>query len=254
MTVQNRERLAVIRKYEEEGRLPAAPGYGQASWFRDLPQGPEMVVVPPGDFIMGEIEWAEPLHKVTLTVPFAVGRFPITFEQWDASGLRPKPSDEGWGRGKRPVINVSWNDARAYTGWLSKRTGKAYRLLSEAEWEYCCRAGTTAKCAFGDEITKNQANVAALKTCEVDKFAPNAWGIYDMHGNAWEWCEDNEHVGGYEGAPNDGSVWRGGNPDSRIKRGGCFDLLEFVVLSGLQGRSAPDKRDSQTGFRVARTL
>jgi formylglycine-generating enzyme required for sulfatase activity len=117
---------------------------------------PEMVVVPAGEFTMGsnDFDREKPPHKVTIGKPFAVGKFEVTFAEWDAcvaaTGCKQKPGDEGWGRGKRPVIYVSWNDAKEYAAWLSKKTGKSYRLLSEAEWEYAARAGTTTKYSFGE--------------------------------------------------------------------------------------------------------
>jgi formylglycine-generating enzyme required for sulfatase activity len=108
------------------------------------------------------------------------------------------------------VINVSWEDATAYVGWLSRETGKSYRLLSEAEWEYCCRAGTTTAYSFGDTIDNKQAQFSESKTAEVGSLPANGWGLHDMHGNVWEWCEDTWHPN-YKGAPNDGSNWKGGD-------------------------------------------
>ncbi len=178
-------------------QLPAncPPGTGKRYWFKDIDIGPEMVVVPAGMFMMGsnDHETEGPPHKVTINAPFAVGRFPITFAEWDAAGMPYKPDDEGWGRDRRPVIHVCWQDAKSYAAWLSRRTGKLYRLLSEAEWEYCCRAGTTTKFAFGDDITQYQAHFDGEQTIEVGTFPPNAWGLHDQHGNVWEWCEDNWH-------------------------------------------------------------
>jgi formylglycine-generating enzyme required for sulfatase activity len=223
----------------------------------DLDVGPGMVVVPAGSFMMGPGgEFGQ--HKVAITKPFAVGRFPVTFEEWDAAGLPYKPGDEGWGRGRRPVINVCWADAKAYVAWLSKKTGKDYRLLSEAEWEYCCRAGTTTSSHFGDEISTSQAQFSgrgkyglAGRTVEVGSFQPNEFGLYDMHGNVEEWCEDNWHEG-YEGAPNDGSVWQGGNPSLRVLRGGSW-CTEWVSSSHRSSFPATE-RYYINGFRVARTL
>jgi hypothetical protein len=158
------------------------PGGGKAEWFKDLDVGPEMVVVSAGEFTMGSKEYdsEEPPRRVTIKAPFAVGRFAVTFAEWDAAGLAHTPDDQGWGRGRRPVINVSWKDAEAYVSWLSQQTGKAYRLLSEAEWEYSCRAGTTTRYAFGDSITRQQAQFSdreagdAKQTVEVGTFPPNA--------------------------------------------------------------------------------
>ena len=127
------------------------PGEGKLRRFKDTDISPEMVVVPAGTFMMGSNKHGSemPPHSVSINAPFAVGRFPVTFVEWDAARLPHRPSDRGWGRDRRPVINVSWEDARAYVSWLSQKTGRAYRLLSEAEWEYCCRAGTTTTFAFG---------------------------------------------------------------------------------------------------------
>ena len=142
--------------------------------FRDLDSAPEMVAVPAGEFWMGSKDGEgaadeHPRHKVTIPRPLAVGRFPVTFYEWDAAvaagGVTRKPNDSGWGRGRRPVIDVSWDDAQAYAKWLSGKTGQRYRLLSEAEWEYCCRAGTQSAYCFGDAITKAQA-----------QFSEGEWG------------------------------------------------------------------------------
>jgi formylglycine-generating enzyme required for sulfatase activity len=221
-----------------------------------------MVVVPAGEFMMG---YDSEKHKVAIKAPFAVGRFAVTFDEWDAAGLAPKPDDSGWGRGRRPVINVSWKDAKSYAGWLSQKTGKVYRLLSEAEWEYCCRAGTTTAFWWGDAISTQQANYNGnhtyrggqkgeyrRQTIAVNSFEPNPWGLYQIHGNVWEWCEDNWHAG-YKGAPQDGSVRQGGE-SLRVRRGGSWhhgpDYLHAAVRDGIQ----PDNRDYLIGFRLARTL
>jgi formylglycine-generating enzyme required for sulfatase activity len=238
------------------------PGAGRAAWFKDLDVGPEMVVVPAGKFTMGSNDYGseQPPHRVRIKAPLAVGRFAVTFAEWDAAGLAHKPGDAGWGRGQRPVINVSWEDARAYATWLSQKTGKAYRLLSEAEWEYCCRAGTTTKYAFGDKVTPQQAHYSqrelgsAKRTVEVGRFSPNAWGLYDAHGNVWEWCEDNWHTN-YQGAPEDGSVWLGGDASLRVLRGGSWLLNNPDALrSASRNRNRPDVSSSSGGFRLSRTL
>ena len=214
-----------------------------------------MVVVPAGEFIMGSSDGDQderPPHRVAIRVPFAVGRFAVTFAEWDAAGLANKAGDQGWGR--RPVINVSWEDAQAYVSWLSQRTGKVYRLLWKAEWEYCCRAGTTTRYAFGDSITRSQAQFQASQTAEVGTFAPNAWGLYDMHGNVREWCADNWHPD-YQGAPTDGSMWPGGDVSYRVLRGGSWDNVNPDDLrSADRSWFRPGYRDYDVGFRVARTL
>ena len=211
--------------------------------FRDLDGGPEMVIVPAGEFWMGSKDGEggdaeRPRHKVTIPKPFAVGRYAVTFDEWDAAraagGVSHNPSDRGWGRGRRPVIDVNWEDAQAYTKWLSSKTGQPYRLLSEAEWEYCCRAGTSTHFWWGDEISIQQANYDGnytfgkgskgeyrQKTLPVESFQPNPWGLYQVHGNVWEWCQDcwNDN---YHNAPADGSAWTTGDCSRRVLRGGSW--------------------------------
>jgi len=261
-------------RYQAEGRIKVdakivhgapdgwfKPGAGKAEWFKDIDIGPEMVVVPAGEFTMGsnDHDSEKPPHKVTIRAPFAVGRFAVTFAEWDAADLPHKPGDQGMGRGQRPAINVSWEDAKAYASWLSQKTGKEHRLLSEAEWEYCCRAGTTTKYAFGDSITHQQVQFSegewgsANQTVEVGKFPPNAWGLYDTHGNVWEWCEDNWHAD-YKGAPQDGSVWQGGDASLRVLRGGPWSGDSDDPRSADRFRIRPDFRDGNIGFRLSRTL
>jgi formylglycine-generating enzyme required for sulfatase activity len=172
-----------------------------------------------------------PQHQVTIGEPFGVGRYEVTFDEWDAcvkgGGCNDyKPSDQGWGRGRRPVINVSWDDAQAYVAWLSKKTGQPYRLPSEAEWEYAARAGTTSRYWWGNDVpTSKQANFGdhVNKTSKVGSYPANPWGLHDMNGNVWEWVEDcwNES---YEGAPNDGSAWPSGDCGRRVRRGGSWNV------------------------------
>jgi formylglycine-generating enzyme required for sulfatase activity len=191
-----------------------------------------MVVVPAGTFTMGY-----PQHGPRPTVRFAqqiaVGRFALTFNEWDAcvvdggcNGYRP--SDEGWGRGRRPVINVSRDDAKAYVSWLSRKTDKPYRLLTEAEYEYATRAGTQTAYPWGDDIGKNNANCDGCRspwdgkrTAPVGSFAANAFGLYDMVGNVWAWTEDCWHDN-YNGAPADGLAWASGDCSRRVVRGGSW--------------------------------
>ncbi|MEO1788053.1 MAG: formylglycine-generating enzyme family protein, partial [Pseudomonadota bacterium] len=169
--------------------------------------------------------------------PFALGQHTVTFAEWDAAlaagaGLA-HPKDADWGRDRRPVINVSWEDVTAYLAWLNERlrlTGRAdaYRLPSEAEWEYACRAGTETPFSFGETITPDQANCIGNvtygggpkgtyqeKTMPVGSYSANGFGLYDMHGSVWEWCADTWHDT-YNGAPTDGSVWEGGDPSLRV--------------------------------------
>jgi formylglycine-generating enzyme required for sulfatase activity len=153
------------------------------------------------------------------------------------------------------VVCVNWYDAQAFAAWLRKRSGgKAYRLLSEAEWEYCCRAGTTSAYSTGDAITAGQANFGLNSdgTTPVSRFPPNPWGLRHMHGNVWEWCEDNWHYSG--NPPLDGSVWRGEDTSSRVLRGGSWDGGSLDLRSAYRYGFLPDIRGSNVGFWVARTL
>ncbi len=238
--------------------------------FRDCDQCPEMVVVPAGRFRMGDLAGVgdsdeRPVHEVAIEYPFAVGKYEVTFAEWDAcvaaGGCTHLPKDVGWGRGTRPVINVSWNDAQQYVRWLSRETGKSYRLLSEAEWEYMARAGTTTKYPWGNEIGANKANCDGCgsqwdveSTAPVGSFETNAFGLYDTAGNVWEWVEDCGHDG-YGGAPADGSAWVSGNCDIRVWRGGSWDGPPRDLRSTNRYMKASGYRsDNDGGFRVARTL
>jgi len=231
------------------------PGQGKTEWFKDIDIGPEMVVVPAGKFVMGSNvhDNTKPSHPVTIKKPFAVGRFAMSFAEWDAADLSRSPSDEDWGRGRRPVINVSWEDAKAYITWLSRRTGKPYRLPSEAEWEYCCRAGTTTTYASGDNITRQRAQFNARETVEVGTFPPNDWGLYEMHGNVFEYCEDNWHAN-YNGAPPDGTVWRGGDASFHPMRGGSWQSKPEALSAAFRIGYRSVMPNNINGFRVARTL
>lgn len=257
-----------------EARRPPRPADGIENFasFRDInaPWCPEMVALPAGEFLMGSAEnekerYADegPRHRVNTGRRFAIGRSAVTFAEYDwfcGDTNRNKPDDEGWGRGRRPVINVKWSDAKAYAEWLTKMTRKPYRLPSEAEWEYAARAGTTTRYAFGDVITPKDANYGSNvgTTTEVGAYHPNAWGLCDMHGNVWEWVEDLWHDN-YEGAPNDGLAWTDGGGDSsqpRVARGGSWDVYPRSLRSAARGEYHPWWRISYLvfGFRVARAL
>jgi formylglycine-generating enzyme required for sulfatase activity len=263
------------------GKKPCIkPGSGES--FRDCPDCPEMVIVPAGGFNMGspksEPERSDvegPQHHVRIAKPFAVGRFPVTFAEWDAcvdDGRCGRSSDiahDGhFGRGDRPVINVSWNDAKAYVQWLSNKTGKAYRLLSEAEREYVARAGTTTPFWWGSTITPEQANYRGNmliyegggqkgeyreKTLPVKSFKPNPWGLYQVHGNVWEWVEDCRHDT-YNGAPTDGSAWLGGDCTEHRLRGGSWDEVPWKLRAAYRFFYQPNFRHVTIGFRVAQDL
>lgn len=232
---------------------------------------PQMVRIPPGTFIMGSPESeagrssAEgPQRKVTLAYPFEIGRYEVTFAQYDAFAKDTKrklPHDVGWGCGDRPVINVSWHDAQAYVKWLSDKTGKKYRLPTEAEWEYVARAGTTTAYWWGEAIGKNNAVCDGCgsqwdgkQTAPVGSFKPNAFGVYDTAGNVWEWTQDCWHDD-YTDAPIDGSAWlekNGGDCSRRVVRGGSWDDIPQDLRSALRFRYYAVGSSSSIGFRVAR--
>ena len=240
--------------------------------FKDCDPCPEMVIVPPGIFRMGDLHgvgyFSEmPIRAIHIGHAFAVGKFEVTFDEWAAcvsddgcNGYRP--DDLGWGRGDRPVVHVSWHDAKTYVRWLSRKTGKTYRLLSEAEWEYAARAGTRTMFSWGDWVGSGYANCAGCGsawddelTAPVGSFAPNGFGLYDMHGNVYEWVEDCWHSG-YEGAPSDGSAWTsGGLCQVRILRGGSYNDTPILVRSANRdGNLANDRYNLFSGIRVARAL
>ena len=246
--------------------------------FRDCPECPELVVVPAGSYLMGSpaseagrVGNEGPRHRVTIREPFAVGSYEVTFAEWDAcvraggcGGYRP--ADAGWGRGTRPVINVTWEDAGRYVAWLSRRTGEQYRLPSESEWEYAARAGTTTPFHFGSTISTTQANYDGdytygtgrkgtdrKRTVTVGSFAANAFGLHDVHGNVWEWTQDCWN-GSYEGAPGSGSAWERGECSRRVVRGGSWYYEPEFLRSADRYWSAAGLRDLNLGFRVARTL
>jgi formylglycine-generating enzyme required for sulfatase activity len=232
--------------------------------FRDCDDGcPEMVAIPVGEFTMGSnVSDAEkPPHKVTFQTSFAVGKYEVTFDDWDAcfaaKGCSHNPEARG-ARGRLPVVNVSWNDAKEYTSWLSRKTGKNYRLLSEAEWEYAARANTLTRFSFGDGEAQLSSYAwystnSGARTHPVGAKLPNAFGLYDMHGNVWEWCEDAWHPN-YIGAPVDGSVWSNGGMASRVLRGGSWVIDPDVLRSSVRYHLPAITRDASVGFRLARTL
>ena len=242
------------------------PGSGKS--FRDCPDVcPEMVVVPKGEFIMGAIatDDEKPPHTVTIARPFAVGKFAVTFAEWDAcvaeGGCLTKPSDEGWGRDKRPAINVSWDDVtNEFLPWLKKKTGKPYRLLTEAEWEYAATAGTTTKYPWGDEIGKGKANCNGCgsqwdgkQTAPVGSFEPNTWGLYDMHGNVSQSVQDC-NSDSYKAAPNDGSAAIEWAACRRVVRGGSWISYPSSLRSAHRYWGYSSNRNRDQGFRVGRTL
>ena len=257
-----------------DGRA-SAPGTAQPKviagitfWesLRSGGEGPEMVVVPAGSFRMGCLSndddclaEEKPVHEVTISAPFALSVHEVTFEDYDRFTYPNKVADEGWGRGRRPVINVSWDDAREYAAWLSAETGAEYRLPSESEWEYAARAGTTTKYSWGDEIGRNRANCGNAcgdqwdYTAPAGSFRANRFGLYDMHGNVWEWVADCWN-GSYAGAPADGGAWLSGSCDGRVLRGGSWLIIPGILRAAYRSSDTSGNRYGVNGFRVARTL
>lgn len=217
-----------------------------------------MVEIPAGSFDMGAqpydsdaVDSEKPLHQVILK-RFQLGVTPVTFEQYDyyckQTGIG-KPNDEGWGRGSRPVINVSWNDVQAYIAWLNQQTGQHYRLPTEAEWEYAARAGSTTKYHWGNVIDSAYANNNNSETIKVGSLKPNIWGLYDMSGNVRQWVEDRWHDN-YQDAPSEGSAWESGDAGYRVLRGGSWGSFPWSLRSSDRFYNRPDSRSYSSGFRL----
>jgi formylglycine-generating enzyme required for sulfatase activity len=223
-----------------------------------------MVVVPAGHFMRQSLA-DDKKYMATIRQPFAVGKFVVTFNEWKAcvasgrcDGYQPK--DEGWGQGTRPVINVSWDDAKQYVAWIVELTGKPYRLLTEAEWEYAARAGRTTTYPWSDDIGKGKANCHGcggdnMMTMPVGSFEPNDFNLHDMQGNVWEWVEDCWHEG-YRLAPLDGSAWTKSctNGSTRVLRGGSWHDEPLNVRPAARWYGPANGRFNDRGFRLARTL
>jgi formylglycine-generating enzyme required for sulfatase activity len=275
-------RLVSVQNKLDAAQRQKAPVLSQpeSSSFRDTLSsgggGPEMVWIPAGSFMMGSAKSETgrdsdegPQRKVQIR-SFALGKTEVTFDEYDrfadATG-RERPDDRSWGRGSRPVINVSWNDAVAYTEWLSGETGKCYRLPSEAEWEYAARAKTITAYSWGDKASHDYANYGKDQCCDglaegadkwvytapVGQFPPNEWQLYDMLGNVYEWVQDC-YVDSYEGAPTDGTPREvSGTCRYRVLRGGSWNDNPQDVRSAARSWFAPASRDNVIGFRLART-
>ena len=246
--------------------------------FRDClangSEGPEMILIPPGRFLMGSPEDEEGRdyvgtlkksrdnerqHPVTIRKPFAIGRYVVTFEEYDqfcqATGSR-KPTDRSWGRGKRPVIYVSWYDAIAYAQWLSEQTSQQYGLPTEAQWEYAARAGTTTPFHFGQNITLALANYGGIqtmgKTMPVGQFPPNDWGLYDVHNNVSEWtCSI--YRADYDGSEQR-CVNTFTNTSPRTNRSGSWSSTGSNCRSARRTYNDPGKHFDSLGFRLTRVV
>ncbi|MEG3619790.1 SUMF1/EgtB/PvdO family nonheme iron enzyme [Magnetovibrio sp. PR-2] len=247
--------------------------------FRDCAECPEMVIIPPGSFRMGDLSGdgrddEKPVHTVKIGYSFAVSRYEVTLAEWgvcvrdgvcdgDGTSENRGPSyDEGWGRGDRPVINANWNDVQKYVKWLNGKTGHEYRLMSESEWEYVARAGAATRWSCGDSTSclndvawyrGNSASFLSYKTHPVGGKTANAFGVHDMHGNASEWVEDC-YRNSYRGAPTDGSAMTEGKSCHRVARGGGYMYVPNEIRSAIRIRRHPDTREGILGFRLARVL
>jgi len=229
--------------------MTTKPNFIEPEMVRIIHQKPEksmsieMVHLPKGKFMFGEGSSAK---EVTIDYEFEIGKYQVTFDEYDAyceDENIEKPSDNGWGRGKRPVIHVSWHDAVAFCEWLSEKTKQNYRLPTEKEWEYACRAGTNTKWSFGDDENelgkyawyyKNSKN----KTHPVGEKLHSPWGLYDMHGNVWEWCED----------------WYDKEEKEKVLRGGSWSDFTNFARSAYRDFWDPSDRYYDRGFRILRTL
>ena len=295
-----RAELAARTQAELEAQmpLPSSPVADPEGVLRDRfldggGRGPELVLIPTGRFQMGSTEperqraleagaqkaWLEretPQHWVGIDQPIAMGRYPVTVGEWRAfvaaTGWRSQ-GDVNWTApgfrqtDEHPVVGVTWHDAQQYVRWLAAQTGQAYRLPSEAEWEYACRAGTKTAFSFGDQIDTSLANydgnvsyngsprgLYRQGTSHVGEFAPNPWGLFDMHGNVWEWVQDVVHDS-YAGAPVSGEAWEtGGDQGRRILRGGSWMYNPRYLRSALRNGFSATLSNDIVGFRVAREL
>ena len=211
----------------------------------------EMVLIPAGKFMMGSpAPEKERFNEVTLTKPFYMGKYEVTQEQWE-SVMGKNPSDTKGA--KLPVTDVSWNDCQEFIKKLNAKTDGGYRLPTESEWEYACRAGTTTAYSFGDKITPKDANYIGSeigKPVAVGSYKANGFGLYDMHGNVWEWCED------WDGDYPAGAVIDPKGPamgKDRVLRGGSFFNIESSARSSFRFDLTPTSRDYGYGFRLAKT-
>ncbi|XZR53981.1 formylglycine-generating enzyme family protein [Cupriavidus oxalaticus] len=248
------------------GAVSVAPPPIRTGEIRDCPACPVLIALPGGSFTMGSntSDPAErPPHQVTISQPFAIGRFEVTVEQWsacvDAGGCQRVPTIAESAKNS-PMRDVSWDDAQQYVEWLSKTTGKAYRLPTEAEWEYAARGGTASAFWWGDQMRKGNAN---CKECgdpwsgdapaPVGSFAANPWGLHDVNGSVWEWVADCWHSS-YKGAPVDGRAWNENACGARVIRGGSWREGASYMVSSTRFKYSPSVRQSQNGFRVARDM
>ncbi len=241
------------------------PAAHSAEPYIEPTTGMELVFIQGGTFTMGNSQSdgrdkEKPAHQVTVP-DFYMGKHEVTFAEYDkfcTATERAKPNDSGWGRGDRPVVNVTWDDAVDFSLWLSKTTGRTFRLPSEAMWEYAARAGTTTKYWWGDDFGMNKARCRVCaegeylkKTAPVGSFPANPWGLYDTSGNVFEWTLDNYHPD-YKGAPTNGKPWyKGGDTGKKIVRGGSWTSREHHMAVSSRDWEKAHKGNSDTlGFRL----
>ena len=229
---------------------------------RDSSETPLMVDLPAGEFVMGENDGDKfandterPAHRVQIPPGLALGCFPVTAGEFRHFRPAHAPDDAD----DLPVVHVNWHDARAYCDWLRERTSRAYRLPTEAEWEFACRAGSRTPFSCGDEITPDAANflldeygarIGVGRRTAVGSYPPNRFGLCDLHGNVCEWVEDTWHPN-YHGAPADGMAWTGAGDDRHVVRGGAWDYLPRLLRSSWRDWRPADHRADNLGFRVA---
>ena len=243
------------RKYKENKNSQYKSPIDKGSYIQ-----PAMVYIEAGKFMMGSKNGGDdekPIHRVNIDYNFYIGKYEVTFAEYDKfceDTGRSKPSDEGWGRENRPVINVSWKDAKAYTIWLSKKTGKKFRLPTEAEWEYIARAKTNTKWSFGN--TENNLNSYGWcednsnnRTHKVGQKLPNPWEIYDIHGNVWEWCKD-WYVASYNNTPRNGNDNNSGSCKEKVIRGGSWVNNPKILRSAVRSWDKPNSSSFNVGFRL----
>jgi formylglycine-generating enzyme required for sulfatase activity len=235
--------------------------------LQDCPTCPKLISVQPGSFIMGDdhgYKYEYPAHEVTIDYPFALGQFEITFDEWEACaqerGCKPTPDDHGWGKGRYPIINLTYKDIQDYLTWISKKTKQTYRLPSEAEWEYAARAGTKTAYWWGDDVGVNNANCrtcgskwSGIGSAPVGSFKANPWGFYDMNGNAWEWVADcwSPH---YINAPTNGAPRLDGNCKEPIMRGGSWYYFPKLSRAAYRYKNGVNVFSYNVSFRILREL
>ena len=252
--------LLVLVKFSSAALANDTKRYKPGDTFKDCDACPEMVVIPPGSFRMGNLSGVgaddeQPVHEVKIGYRFAVGKYEVTQDEWK-SIMNTNPSE--FKSGRNPVENVSWDDAKEFVKKLSTKTGKGYRLLSESEWEYVARAGSTAKFPWGNEINATKAKFYDGKKLTspvpVGSYGANAFGLHDTAGNVYEWPEDcyNEN---YNGAPSDGRAWTNvGTCSQRVLRGGSWNTESWYLRSAFRIGYYSTYRLYYIGFRVARAL